>query len=160
MTGLKSIRKSRNLSQLQLADFVHESPSTVAMWETGTKHPHPGQVIKLCRVLECSPCDLYAITDREKAKTTVPLFDLLQGTKPQSVPIPDTASHRCHFAVVVPYPLSGRVQAGDICFFELTAKAKNGDIVITLEGSRYSICICDSNTANIAAVCRMLSVKM
>jgi len=50
LKGLKIVRKEKGFSQLQLAEFLHISPSIVAQWELGEKEASAGQVIFLCRI--------------------------------------------------------------------------------------------------------------
>jgi len=53
---LVQLRKSRNLTQKQVADFVCVTDQTVSNWETGRSEPRltPKQTLSLCRILQCS----------------------------------------------------------------------------------------------------------
>lgn len=157
MTGLKQLRRDKNLTQLQIAQFVHTLPSAVAQWELCSRYPTLGQIIKLCRVLDCTPVQLFEGCADSR---DIPFFDL--ENPPAIVQLPQGyISHPCHFALSLPYSLSERVQAGDTCYFELCDDAKSGDIVVCTDSScNCSITVCRTDTANIAAVCRLLVTSM
>ena len=49
---LKGYRRSKNMTQLQLAEAVGVKRSTVAMWETGKSVPRTTQLSVIAKVLD------------------------------------------------------------------------------------------------------------
>ncbi|WP_088890510.1 helix-turn-helix transcriptional regulator [Leptolyngbya ohadii] len=62
---LVQIRKSRNLTQKQVADCVCVTDQTVSNWETGRSEPKltPKQTLALCKILQCSLEELVAAVE-------------------------------------------------------------------------------------------------
>ncbi len=52
MMDLKGYRRSKNMTQLQLAEAVGVKRSTVAMWETGKSVPRTTQLSVIAKVLD------------------------------------------------------------------------------------------------------------
>ena len=50
--NLARLRKTRKLTQLQLADLVDVQPRLISRWETGETKPQFDHVVKLAEVLE------------------------------------------------------------------------------------------------------------
>lgn len=55
---LKSIRKERGMTQIQLAQALNVSNGTVAMWETNERKPNIIMLKKLAKVLGCTTDEL------------------------------------------------------------------------------------------------------
>lgn len=55
---LKYYRQAANLTQAELADKIGVSQKAVSSWETGRNDPNMGQVVNLCKILDCSMADL------------------------------------------------------------------------------------------------------
>lgn len=53
---LIALRKKNNLSQKQLADALHVSPSAISKWENNQNHPDLAQVPLIAELLKVS-CD-------------------------------------------------------------------------------------------------------
>ena len=53
-TNLKSIRKSRGMTQRQLAESIGEKVATYGTWERGTSTPNIEQLVRCAQVLDCS----------------------------------------------------------------------------------------------------------
>lgn len=51
---LAKLRKSRSLTQSQLAELIGMSHSTVASWETGTRDPDTNMIVKLSELFKVS----------------------------------------------------------------------------------------------------------
>ena len=49
---IKNARKSKRIMQKELADMLNVRPSTVSMWEAGTRTPDVQTIIKIAEVLE------------------------------------------------------------------------------------------------------------
>ena len=56
--NLKSLRKSKNISQEILADKVGVSRQSVSKWETGEAYPEMNNIIALCTIFKCNINDL------------------------------------------------------------------------------------------------------
>lgn len=56
---LKEFRESKNMSQRELADLLGITQAYYWKWESGKSFPNAKQIILLCKVLECSPNDLF-----------------------------------------------------------------------------------------------------
>lgn len=160
MKNLRSLRKEKNMSQLNLADFLHISPSTVAQWELGSRTPRLGQILTLCRILNCTPARLLC----DDSCNTLPLFSAGRDHSISFIQLPcECADISCHFGVVISENLSPRILQGDICFFELCRDFSPNDVVIALDGEhREKIFMADDSCSfadNVVAVCRFLQRK-
>ena len=51
--NLKKIRKSKGLSQEELADRVKVSRQSVSKWETGEAYPEMNNILQLCKIFNC-----------------------------------------------------------------------------------------------------------
>lgn len=58
--GLKSIRKSRGLTQEQLAQQVELQTQTISAYETGVRSPTVGVLRRIAAALNCSIGDLFS----------------------------------------------------------------------------------------------------
>ncbi len=56
--NLKSLRKSKNISQELLAEKVGVSRQSVSKWETGDAYPEMNNIIALCTIFKCNINDL------------------------------------------------------------------------------------------------------
>lgn len=54
MSGIHIARKSRHLTQEELAARLSVERSTVAKWETGRSKPRADTLIKMSKILNCS----------------------------------------------------------------------------------------------------------
>ncbi len=52
--NLKNLRKSHNLTQLQLAQLINKSRSTVSLYEIGKRTPGLQTITKLCSIFHVS----------------------------------------------------------------------------------------------------------
>jgi len=60
---LKKLREIRNMTQKSLADILNVGTSTVAMWETGGRHPDYDTLIKIADLFDVSVDSLLGRTD-------------------------------------------------------------------------------------------------
>ena len=51
--NLKKLRKSKNMSQEELADKVNVSRQSVSKWETGEAYPEMNNILQLCKIFNC-----------------------------------------------------------------------------------------------------------
>ncbi len=56
--NLKKLRKSKNMSQEELAEKVLVSRQSVSKWETGEAYPEMNNILELCKIFHCNINDL------------------------------------------------------------------------------------------------------
>ena len=56
--NIKKIRKTRNMSQYELADAVHVKCQTISSWEVNRTEPNMGAIELLAAALNCRKSDL------------------------------------------------------------------------------------------------------
>ena len=56
--NLKEIRKSKNMSQEQLAEKVNVTRQSVSKWENGEAYPEMNNILQLCKIFNCKINDL------------------------------------------------------------------------------------------------------
>lgn len=56
--NLRNLRKSKNMSQEDLATKVNVSRQSVSKWETGEAYPEMNNILELCKIFHCSINDL------------------------------------------------------------------------------------------------------
>ena len=56
--NLKKLRKSKNMSQEDLAEKVNVSRQSVSKWETGEAYPEMNNILELCKIFNCNINDL------------------------------------------------------------------------------------------------------
>jgi transcriptional regulator with XRE-family HTH domain len=56
--NLKTLRKSKNISQEALAEKVNVSRQSVSKWETGDAYPEMNNILELCKIFNCHINDL------------------------------------------------------------------------------------------------------
>lgn len=56
--NLKLIRKSKKMSQEELAEKVNVSRQSVSKWETGEAYPEMNNILELCKIFNCKINDL------------------------------------------------------------------------------------------------------
>lgn len=65
--NLASLRKSKNLSQEEIADRLGVSRQAISKWENGQALPETANIMKLCEILEVTPNELLGY-EEQKAK--------------------------------------------------------------------------------------------
>lgn len=55
---LRKLRKSKNMSQEEVADFLNLSQSAYARMESGETHSWANHILKICRLFEINPYEL------------------------------------------------------------------------------------------------------
>lgn len=58
MLNLSERRKSKNLTQDELAAELGVTRSAVAMWESGKSHPRAEKLVRLAKLFDCRVDDL------------------------------------------------------------------------------------------------------
>ena len=56
--NLKQIRKSKNMSQEELAQKVNVTRQSVSKWENGEAYPEMNNILELCKIFNCKINDL------------------------------------------------------------------------------------------------------
>ena len=56
--NLKKLRKTKNISQEELAEKVGVSRQSVSKWETGESYPEMNNILELCKIFHCKINDL------------------------------------------------------------------------------------------------------
>ena len=57
-SNLKELRKSKKLSQEDLAEKVGVSRQSVSKWETGDAYPEMNNILMLCKIFNCKINDI------------------------------------------------------------------------------------------------------
>lgn len=68
---LKKYRTDLGLKQEELADKIGVSQKTISSWEVGRSEPVMGEVIKLCKIFDCSIADLTGTREKQVGEITV-----------------------------------------------------------------------------------------
>lgn len=63
--NLASLRKSKNLSQEEIADRLGVSRQAISKWENGQALPETANIMKLCEILEVTPNELLGYEERK-----------------------------------------------------------------------------------------------
>lgn len=58
---LKELREKNNLSQRSLAKLLDVQHMQYWRWENGLVYPNTKQLLKICKVLHCTPNDVFGI---------------------------------------------------------------------------------------------------
>lgn len=67
---LKKYRTDLKLKQEELADKIGVSQKTISSWETGRSEPVMGEVVKLCKIFDCSIADLTETREKKVGEIT------------------------------------------------------------------------------------------
>ncbi len=59
MTGLEYRRKNAAITQVELANILHVSQSTISAWESGENYPTADKLPIIAEALGCTIDDLY-----------------------------------------------------------------------------------------------------
>ena len=63
---LKDMRKSRKMTQKELAEILGLSPNAISNYENAVSFPDEGILQKIFEALSCSPGDLFDVSEKEK----------------------------------------------------------------------------------------------
>ena len=56
--NLQILRKSKNMSQEELAEKLNVSRQAVSKWESGSGYPETEKIISICEIFDCSMDEL------------------------------------------------------------------------------------------------------
>lgn len=59
---LRTLRKEKGLTQVQLAQMVHVDQTAISQWERGIVQPRLKNCLQLAQILECSLEDIFTET--------------------------------------------------------------------------------------------------
>ena len=57
--SLKALRVNANMNQKKASKLIGITSKTLQNWESGATFPNGAQLIKLCRIYECSLNDIF-----------------------------------------------------------------------------------------------------
>lgn len=66
---LKVLRKNKNMSQEEVADYLHISQSAYARMESGESHSWANHILKICKIFAINPEELLKV-ENSKNNTT------------------------------------------------------------------------------------------
>ena len=151
MKNLKNLRLKNEYSQFQLAEFMDVGTSVICRWENGFTLPTPAQTVKLCRILNCSPRELFTPVAHQCDNTVlIPLFEDDTVTLQT---FPACGEETADFGIVLSENIADRLFAGDICYFRISSHAQKGSIVLTGNGYDARAEVYNDSIQNVIAVC-------
>ncbi len=110
--NLKKLRKSRKLSQEELAERVNVSRQSVSKWENSESYPEMNNILELCKIFHCKINDLVndSLIDIENLgediRSNVVKFKKEQQTKMKALSKTiSIISKICRIAVLVSIPI-------------------------------------------------------
>ena len=143
MNNIAKYRKQKGLSQLQLAEKMLISRSTLSMWETGATEPSFEQIMKLCDLFAITPEQL--MTDRileTNKKVKIPVVGEIKAGLPAFADeniidyeeITDEMAKSGEFfgLKVKGDSMLPRIVEGDVVIVKKQNTADNGDICVVL----------------------------
>jgi phage repressor protein C with HTH and peptisase S24 domain len=90
-TRLRTLRKARGLTMVQLAGLVEVTQSAVSQWESGREHPGRGNLVRLARALGTSIGALMGEEAAARGEVAAPFPVAAPVTMPVDVPVYGTA---------------------------------------------------------------------
>lgn len=79
--SIVKLRKSKDYTQQELADYVGKTRVTISYIENGTANTNSLVIWKICNALHCTPNDLYPKTQPAKQKFKIVLKTVMAPTK-------------------------------------------------------------------------------
>ena len=151
MKNLKKLRLKNKYSQAQLAGLMDVGASVICRWEKGLTAPALPQIIRLCRLLRCSPLELYSEHHSQMDGTVpIPVFEE-DAVTIQHLPL--SGEETADFGIILSENIADRLFAGDICYFRISSQGQKGSIVLTSDGYDARTEIYDESVQNVIAVC-------
>jgi len=120
MSNLREIRKSRHLTQMQVADFLGIKHQTISAWEKGKAKPNNKTIPRLAEIYGCSVEEImtgappkarieYVHTDRSKQFMRIPVLGRIPAGIPfeaitdiedyEDIPLADTVPGSTYFGL-------------------------------------------------------------
>ena len=143
MNNIAKYRKQKGWSQLQLAEKMSISRSTLSMWETSATEPSFEQIMKLCDLFDITPEQL--MTDRvleTNKKIKIPVVGEIRAGLPtfadeniidyEEVPEEMVKDGEYFGLKVKGDSMLPRIVEGDVVIVRKQNTADNGDICVVL----------------------------
>ncbi|MEP6804156.1 MAG: helix-turn-helix transcriptional regulator [Flavobacterium sp.] len=73
---LKELRKNKNLSQEQVADYLTISQSAYARIESGESHSWASHILKICTIFEITPEELFHLDSKKNESSRETIYQL------------------------------------------------------------------------------------
>lgn len=154
--NLKILRKSKKMSQEDLAEKVKVSRQSVSKWETGEAYPEMNNILELCKIFHCHINDLVndSIIDMdsldEEIKMSVVKFKREQQQKMKSLSKAISIIAKiCRIIVIVCIPI---LIATMIILGVLTNKVNVVDNEISFNGMEDKITIIQKDNKNTSII--------
>ena len=105
---IRQLRINKGLSQLQLADEMYVTHSTISRWEAGSRLPDAMMISRLAKCLETSTEFLFSLISEEKETPNIIMVDderfpLREGETPEIKSV--------RFRTLGCYPLTGGIES-------------------------------------------------
>lgn len=84
-TKLKELRLEHNLSQTDLAEYLHISRQAISRWETGRAYPDIDNIISLCNLYEISADEFLGLS-QTSSTSQVPKVSTQESSSNMSLP--------------------------------------------------------------------------
>jgi len=140
MLKLKELRKAKNMKQIDVAEKLGVSRSTVSMWETASNHPDHNTLVAIAELFDISVDTL--LGNEKKRAIQIPVI----GNVRAGIPIEaveeildyeeinaDTAANGEYFALRVEGDsMNPRINEGDVVIVRCQPDADSGDIVVAM----------------------------
>lgn len=138
---LKQLRKSKGLSQEELAKMIPVNQTAISQWERGITTPNPNALKRLCQIFnQTSDYFLEIESTQKKEGTKIPVF----GTVAAGIPInaiediidyeeipEDLAKLGEHFGLVIKGDsMEPRMTTGDVVIVRVQSTIETGDVAI------------------------------
>ena len=72
------LRKAKNITQMQLAEFLYVTPQTVSKWESGNGTPDISLIPKIATFFDVSLDYLFNVADSQRVKTLILKYSVLK----------------------------------------------------------------------------------
>lgn len=76
---LKQLRRSKRMTQEELAKIVSVSPSSIQKWEQDIADPNTGTLIKIAETFNCSLDYLFGFQDDKRTTETFVLLEKIES---------------------------------------------------------------------------------
>lgn len=172
--NLRKLRKSKKLSQEDLAEKMHVSRQSVSKWETGEAYPEMNNILELCKIFHCSINDLVndSIIDidslDEEIKMKIVKFKSEQQRKMKGLSKAISIIAKvCRIIVIVCIPiiiasmiiLGVLIKKVDIIDNEIKFTGTNDTITIAEENNKISLKMKNQVIADVTKQNTILEIK-
>ena len=149
---IRSLRESRNMTQLDLANELNVSDRTVSTWETGSRIPRMGAIEKIAQIFNISKAELLGDTLRS-AFMPVPATHLVPVLGNISCGTPILAEQNIDRMMAVPDKITcnyilechgdsmvdAGIADGDLVYVRSQPDVEDGEIAVVLIGDEATL---------------------